>query len=116
MLEDESPRYARMLSSLSYHQIKQTLKARAFRHGVEVFEVNPAYSSVIGRIKYAARYGLTVHQAAALVLAQRVQRVYERPPRVWRVPDARMARSPSPYLQGLAGSMCGRSGVVSRAR
>jgi IS605 OrfB family transposase len=89
LLEDESPRYARMLSSLGYTQIKQTLKARAFRTGVEVFEVNPAYSSVIGRTKYTARYGLTVHQAAALVLAQRVQRVYERPPRVWRVPDGK---------------------------
>jgi IS605 OrfB family transposase len=88
-LEDESPRYARMLSSLSYNQIKQTLKARAFRLGVEVFEVNPAYSSVIGRIKYAARYGFTVHQAAALVLAQRILRVSERPPRVWCVPDGR---------------------------
>jgi IS605 OrfB family transposase len=88
-LEDESPRYARMLSSLSYNQIKQTLKARAFRLGVEVFEVNPAYSSVIGRTKYAARYGLTVHQAAALVLAQRILRVSERPPRLWCVPDGK---------------------------
>lgn len=88
-LENENPRYARMLSSLSYNQIKQTLKARAFRQGVEVFEVNPAFSSVIGRTKYAARYGLTVHQAAALVLAQRIQRVYERPPTVWRVPDGK---------------------------
>jgi hypothetical protein len=78
-----------MLSSLSYHLIQQTLKARAFRPGVEVFEVNPAYSSVIGRTKYAARYGLTVHQAAARVLAQRVLRVSERPPRRWKVPDGR---------------------------
>jgi IS605 OrfB family transposase len=88
-LEDESPRYVRMLSSLGYNLIKQTLKARAFRLGVEVFEVNPAYSSVIGRTKYAARYGLTVHQVAALVLAQRILRVSERPPRVWRVPDSK---------------------------
>lgn len=88
-LEDEGARYARMLSSLSYNRIKQTLKARAFRLGVEVFEVNPAFSSVIGRTKYAARYGLTVHQAAALVLAQRVLRVSERPPSLWRVPDGK---------------------------
>lgn len=86
-LEAEGPRYARMLSSLSYNKIKPTLKARAFRFGVEVFEVNPAYSSVIGRTKYAARYGLTVHQAAALVLAHRVLRVSERPPRHWKIPD-----------------------------
>jgi IS605 OrfB family transposase len=88
-LEDENPRYARMLSRFSYHLIQQTLNAQAFRRGVAVFKVNPAYSSVIGRTKYAVRYGLTVHQAAALVLAQRIQRVYERPPTVWRVPDGR---------------------------
>ncbi len=88
-LEDEGPRYARMLSRLSYNKIKQTLKARAFRLGVEVFEVNPAFSSVIGRTKYAARYGLTVHQAAALVLAQRILRVSERSPSLWCVPGSR---------------------------
>ncbi len=88
-LEDEGGRYARLLSSLSYHKIKQTLKARAFRSGVAVFEVNPAYSSVIGRTQYAARYGLTVHQAAAWVLAQSILRVSKRPPSRWCVPGGR---------------------------
>ena len=34
-------------------------------------EVNPAYSSVIGRITFMERYGLSADQAAALVLARR---------------------------------------------
>ena len=39
---------------------------------MEIHQVNPAYSSVIGRVKFMERYGLTVHQAAALVLARRM--------------------------------------------
>ena len=35
-------------------------------------QVNPAYSSVIGRVKFMERYGLSVHQAAALTLARRL--------------------------------------------
>ena len=61
-----------MLSSFSYGKVKTYCLSRGYREGVEVFEVNPAYSSVIGRVKYMERYGLSVHQAAALVLARRL--------------------------------------------
>ena len=44
-------------------------------------QVNPAFSSVIGRVKYMERYGLSVHQAAALVLARRLLGCSERIPR-----------------------------------
>ena len=64
-LEGESRRYSRMLSSFSYGKIKAYFISRGHRNGVEVFQVNPAYSSVIGRVKFMERYGLTVHQAAA---------------------------------------------------
>ena len=66
-LEGESPGRSRMLSSFSYGKVKAYLLSRGYREGVEVFEVTPAYSSVIGRVKYMERYGLSVHQAAALV-------------------------------------------------
>ncbi|MFX1475803.1 MAG: hypothetical protein ACFFCO_10065, partial [Promethearchaeota archaeon] len=45
----------------------------AEREGVMVHQVNPAYTSVIGRWKYASYYHITVHQAAALVIARRGQ-------------------------------------------
>lgn len=88
-MEDEGRRYERMLSSLSYNKIKQTLKARAYRNGVSVREVNPAFTSVIGRVKYAERYGLSVHQAAALVIAQRYLRISERLPSHRIAPDGK---------------------------
>ena len=88
-LEGESRRYSRMLSSFSYGKIKAYFISRGYRNGVEVFQVNPAYSSVIGRVKFMERYGLTVHQAAALVLARRLLGCSERVPRRRECPDGR---------------------------
>ena len=80
-LEGESRRYSRMLSSFSYGKIKAYFLSRGYRQGVEINQVNPAYSSVIGRVKFMERYGLSVHQAAALVLARRLLGCSERIPR-----------------------------------
>ena len=71
-LEGESPGRSRMLSSFGYGKMKAYLLSRGYRQGVEVCQVNPAYSSVIGRVKFMERYGLSVHQAAALALARRL--------------------------------------------
>ena len=80
-LEGESRRYRRMLSSFSYGKVKACFLSRGYRQGMEVQQVNPAFSSVIGRVKFMERYGLSVHQAAALVLARRWLGCSERIPR-----------------------------------
>ena len=80
-LEGESRRYGRMLSSFSYGKIQAYFVSRGYREGVEVYQVNPAFSSVVGRVKFMERYGLSVHQAAALVLARRLLGCSERIPR-----------------------------------
>ena len=85
-LEGESCRYSRMLSSFAYGKVKAYFLSRGYREGVEIIEVNPAYSSVIGRVKFMERYGLTVHQAAGLVLARRLLGCSERIPRRWVCP------------------------------
>ena len=86
VLEGESRRYSRMLSSFSYGKIKAYFLSGGYREGVEVHQVNPAYSSVVGRVKFMERYGLTVHQATALVLARRLLGCSERIPRRWVCP------------------------------
>ena len=86
ILEGESRRYSRMLSSFSYGKIKSCFLSRGIRQGVEVYQVNPAFSSVIGRVKFMERYGLSVHQAAALALARRLLGCSERIPRLWVCP------------------------------
>ena len=85
-LEGESRRYSRMLSSFSYGKIKAYFLSRGYRQRVEVHQVNPAFSSVIGRVKFMERYGLSVHQAAALALARRSLGFSERIPRRWVCP------------------------------
>ena len=75
-----------MPSSFSYGRVKACFISRGHRQGVEVHQVNPAFSSVIGRVKFMERYGLSVHQAAALVLARRLLGGSERIPRRWVCP------------------------------
>jgi IS605 OrfB family transposase len=70
-LKRQLPQYARMLSSLAYMQIQTLIRARACDAGIEVFEVNPAYTSVIGKYKFKDRYGMSVHNAAAVVIGRR---------------------------------------------
>ena len=59
------------LSSFCYAKIKSLIKARAEDAGIEIIEVNPAYTSVIGRAKYSKRLGISVHRAAAYAIARR---------------------------------------------
>ena len=82
-LEGESHRYIRMLSGFCYGKVKACFISRGHREGAEVRQVNPAFSSVIGRVKFMERYGLSVHQAAALALARRLLGCSERIPRRW---------------------------------
>ena len=62
---------ARRLSSFSYSLFKSMLHSRAARYGVRVLEVNPAYTSHMGRAKYARSLGISVHRAAAAMIARR---------------------------------------------
>ena len=81
VLEGEPRKYSRMLSSLSYAKTLACFLSKGHREGVEIRQVNPAFSSIIGRVKFMERCGLSVHQAAALVLARRLLRCSERIPR-----------------------------------
>jgi IS605 OrfB family transposase len=80
-LKKQRPSHARMLSGLAYTSIKNTLHSRSMRNGVEIVEVNPAFTSIIGRVKFAHRYGLSIHHAAALTIGRRCLKVSERVPR-----------------------------------
>jgi IS605 OrfB family transposase len=70
-LREKSNRYAHMLSSFAYKKFYELIHARASRCGVEVIEVNPAFTSVIGTVKFKSGYGLSTHQAAALAIGRR---------------------------------------------
>lgn len=82
--------YSRMLSSFSYQSILTHLKSRAAKKGVFTSQVNPAYTSIIGRVKFAKRYGLSIHQAAALTIGRRFLCCSEKvPSSLSEVPDGK---------------------------
>lgn len=78
---NEDRRYNRMISAFAYSKIIEVIKARCLDRGIQVKEVNPAYTSQIGKHKFAERYGLTPHQGAALVIARRSENYREQPNR-----------------------------------
>ncbi len=80
-LEGTHARHARMLSSFACNKVISGLKAAAFRAGVEVIEVNPAYTSVIGAVNHAQRNGISVHMGAAVAVARRGLSLSERCPK-----------------------------------
>lgn len=79
--EENTRKNARMLSSLAYSQIIKMIIAKAYRQGVVVHTVNPAFTTIIGQAKFAKRYGLTKHHAAALCIARRKYGYSEQPPK-----------------------------------
>ena len=89
-LREKNPSYSRMLSAFAYASIIKHLKSRGASQGIEVHSVNPAFTSLIGRVKFAERYGLTIHIAAALCIGRRFLGVSERMPQGQRdIPDGK---------------------------
>ncbi|WP_315922349.1 IS200/IS605 family accessory protein TnpB-related protein [Mesorhizobium sp. SP-1A] len=78
---EDGAKYARMLSSLSYNSFDAALASACARNRVAHRRVNPAYTSLIGRVKFARRYGLSVHTAAAVSIARRAMELSEGLPR-----------------------------------
>ena len=71
----------RILSSFAYRLMIEKIKILAYRNGIAVYEVNPAYTSQIGYIKYAKKYGISRHMAAAYVIGRRtygIEELFER--------------------------------------
>lgn len=79
-MKEQGVKYSRMLSNFSYAKFLEILSSRTQRFGIELIHLNPAYSSVIGLLKFMPMYGLSSDTAAAFVLARRAIRKSERVP------------------------------------
>ena len=88
-LKEQNKKYARIMSSFAYRKIIEMICSRAWRLKIQTHEVNPAYTSLIGRLKFAKRYGLSIHQAAALAIGRRFMNFSEKPPHQCIIPDAK---------------------------
>ncbi|WP_017749433.1 IS200/IS605 family accessory protein TnpB-related protein [Scytonema hofmannii] len=67
-LTERSRKYARMLSSWAYSRFYELLESLLNNRGIYLMKVNPAYTSIIGLVKYARQYGLASDEAAALAI------------------------------------------------
>ena len=68
---------------------RETLESRCIRYGIELIKVNPAFTSVIGMIKFMGRYGLNSGTAAAMTIARRANGHSERAPQCLVRPEDR---------------------------
>ncbi|MCY7335968.1 MAG: hypothetical protein LH613_07100 [Chamaesiphon sp.] len=79
-LGEQGRKYARMLSGWAYSEFFKQLNSILSNRGIELITVNPAYSSIIGLVKYLKMYALASDQAAAMVIARRGMRLSENIP------------------------------------
>ena len=77
------------LSMFAYKKLTSAIKSRAEKMGVEVYEVNPAYTSISARFKYMKKYKCSIHQVAGLTIGRRALNYKERIPKYYKklIPD-----------------------------
>lgn len=71
MKHKKDKKYNEMLHSLAYSNFSEFIKRTCFKHNIHLSEVNPAYTSIIGKEKYSEVKKLNVHTAASYVIGRR---------------------------------------------
>ncbi|MEH7040715.1 IS200/IS605 family accessory protein TnpB-related protein, partial [Bacillus pseudomycoides] len=61
----------RMRSMFAYEKMTSAILNRADKREVAVFQVNPAYTSISGKMKYMRKFGISIHQSAAFTIGRR---------------------------------------------
>ncbi|MGI1690736.1 IS200/IS605 family accessory protein TnpB-related protein [Thermoanaerobacter uzonensis] len=70
----------RIRHNFSYKSLLSKIKILVKREGIEVIEVDPSYTSIIGMLKYAPQHMITKDEGAAYVIARRGLGVQEKIP------------------------------------
>jgi len=72
------------LQKWSYKRLLEKIEILARRNGIEVRKVNPAYTSVIGKLKYVPQFNIDKDIAGAFVIGRRGLGFKERLPKNYR--------------------------------
>ena len=99
---DTNHRFNRLTHSFAKNKLQKALISRGLKFGFHIKKVNPAYTSVIGRFKYAKMYGLSVHEAASFVIGRRGLDFDEKVPKEL---IQQLKEKVKPHLISLLGSM-----------
>jgi IS605 OrfB family transposase len=81
---DGLPKLRQKLQKWVYKGLLQKIEIVARRNGIQVIKVNPAYTSVIGKLKYAPLYNIDKDTAGAYVVARRGLGFKERLPKNYK--------------------------------
>jgi len=74
----KTKKFQRMKSNFLYRKILDAIKSKTIKEKVALKEVNPAFTSVLGQLKYQKMYSLNRHTSAALVIGRRGMGVKEK--------------------------------------
>jgi IS605 OrfB family transposase len=81
---DGLPKLRQKLQKWIYKALLQKIEIVAKRNGIQVIKVNPAYTSIIGKLKYAPLYNIDKDMAGAYVIARRGLGFKEKLPKNYR--------------------------------
>jgi len=81
---DGLPKLRHKLQKWVYKALLQKIEIVARRNGIQVIKVNPAYTSIIGKLKYAPLYNIDKDTAGAYVIARRGLGFKERMPKNYK--------------------------------
>jgi len=81
---DGLPKLRQKLQKWIYKALLQKIEIVARRNGIQVIKVNPAYTSIIGKLKYAPLHNIDKDTAGAYVIARRGLGFKERLPNNYR--------------------------------
>jgi len=70
----------RVLTTFAFRQIMELTDSKVFKYSIACKKVKPNNTSQIGKIKFARKYGLTIHEAAALAIGRRAMGIKEKMP------------------------------------
>ena len=77
----QGKRLNEILSMFAYSKITELALSKSNKYNIDIKQVNPAFTSQMGKIKYLKKHGLSVHEAAAYVIARRGQGFTEKLPK-----------------------------------
>jgi IS605 OrfB family transposase len=81
---DGLPKLRQKLQKWVYKALLQKIEIVARRNGIQVIRVNPAYTSIIGKLKYAPLHNIDKDTAGAYVIARRGLGFKERLPKNYK--------------------------------
>lgn len=84
----------RKISQFAYQKMDRIIESRAVKEGVGVIRKDPAYTSMIGKMKYMRAFGIPIHSAAAYVISRRGIGLKEKVPAAYRkaIPEKNIKR------------------------